>query len=62
MSAYWQPSVVNYLGRVSKDCILEAARQGVSEAAAENLSSSRTGLWPKPQRSGLRVRADFRKC
>ena len=39
MRANWQPTVANYLGRVSKERILEAVREGVSKEAAENLSS-----------------------
>lgn len=31
MTAYWQPSAANYLGRVSKEHILEAVREGASE-------------------------------
>jgi ParB family chromosome partitioning protein len=37
MTTYWQPTVDAYLGRVSKDRILEAVREGVSASAADNL-------------------------
>lgn len=37
MSAYWQPSVTNYFGRVSKERILEAVRDGVSVEAAKRI-------------------------
>jgi ParB family chromosome partitioning protein len=38
MAAHWQPTPQNYLGRVSKDRILEAVREGVSKDAADNLA------------------------
>jgi ParB family chromosome partitioning protein len=39
MRPQWRPTVQNYLGRVSKDRILEAVREGVSPEAATNLAS-----------------------
>lgn len=39
MAAVWTPTTANYLGRVSKDRILEAVREGVSKEAADNLAS-----------------------
>jgi ParB family chromosome partitioning protein len=39
MASVWTPTAANYLGRVSKDRILEAVREGVSKEAAENLAS-----------------------
>jgi ParB family chromosome partitioning protein len=39
MRAYWKPTVTGYLGRVTKERILEAVHQGVSKAAADNLAS-----------------------
>jgi ParB family chromosome partitioning protein len=39
MAEVWTPTAANYLGRVSKDRILEAVREGVSKEAAENLAS-----------------------
>jgi ParB family transcriptional regulator, chromosome partitioning protein len=38
MAALWSPTETNYLGRVSKERILEAVREGVSKEAAENLA------------------------
>jgi ParB family chromosome partitioning protein len=38
MTQWWQPTAGNYLGRVSKQRILEAVAEGVSPEAAENLS------------------------
>jgi ParB family chromosome partitioning protein len=38
MAAHWQPTTANYLGRVSKQRILEAVSEGVSKQAAENLA------------------------
>jgi len=38
MAQWWQPAAGNYLGRVSKQRILEAVAEGVSPEAAENLS------------------------
>jgi ParB family chromosome partitioning protein len=39
MALCWRPTSANYLGRVSKDRILEAVAKGVSKEAAENLST-----------------------
>jgi ParB family transcriptional regulator, chromosome partitioning protein len=39
MAQVWTPTAANYLGRVSKERILEAVREGVSKEAAENLAS-----------------------
>jgi ParB family chromosome partitioning protein len=39
MAAIWKPTVANYLGRVSKDRILEAVREGVSAQAAKSIES-----------------------
>jgi ParB family transcriptional regulator, chromosome partitioning protein len=41
MSTYWQPTVENYLGRVSKERICEAVREGVSDDAAKNIATLR---------------------
>ncbi|MDH2384270.1 ParB/RepB/Spo0J family partition protein [Bradyrhizobium sp. CER78] len=38
MAGYWRPTVGSYLGRVTKACIIEAVREGVSDEAAERLS------------------------
>jgi ParB family chromosome partitioning protein len=38
MLAYWQPTAASYFGRVSKDRILQAVREGVSGQAAENIA------------------------
>jgi hypothetical protein len=37
MTAYWQPTATGYFGRVSKERIVEAVRDGVSEQAAQNI-------------------------
>jgi ParB family transcriptional regulator, chromosome partitioning protein len=37
MTRYWQPSAANYLGRVSKQRILEAVREGGEEDAAQQI-------------------------
>jgi ParB family chromosome partitioning protein len=37
MAAYWQPTATGYFGRVSKERIVEAVRDGVSKQAAENI-------------------------
>jgi ParB family chromosome partitioning protein len=39
MASIWQPTVANYLGRISKDRILEAVREGVSPQAAKSLEN-----------------------
>jgi ParB family chromosome partitioning protein len=37
MKAYWQPTATSYFGRVSKERIVEAVRDGVSKQAADNI-------------------------
>lgn len=39
MTAYWQPTAESYFGRVAKERILEAVREGVTEAAAANIAA-----------------------
>ena len=39
MASVWTPTVANYLGRVSKERILEAVREGVSKEVAGHLAS-----------------------
>jgi ParB family chromosome partitioning protein len=38
MTAVWKPTAPSYFGRVSKDRILEAVREGVSVQAADNIA------------------------
>ncbi len=38
MTATWKPTAASYLGRVSKERILEAVREGVSSEAADNIA------------------------
>jgi len=38
MTAYWQPTAANYLNRVSKERIVEAVREGASEAEAKAIA------------------------
>jgi len=38
MTAYWQPTAANYLGRVSKERILEAVREGASDIEARGIA------------------------
>jgi ParB family chromosome partitioning protein len=37
MATYWQPTATSYFGRVSKERIVEAVRDGVSKQAADNI-------------------------
>jgi ParB family chromosome partitioning protein len=39
MTAYWQPTAASYFGRVSKERIVEAVREGASEQAAQNIAA-----------------------
>jgi ParB family chromosome partitioning protein len=39
MTRYWQPTAASYFSRVSKERILEAVREGVSEQAAREIAS-----------------------
>lgn len=36
---YWQPTAASYFGRVSKERIVQAVREGVSPQAADNIAS-----------------------
>ena len=38
MSRYWQPTTANYLGRVSKELVIEAVREGAGEGAARQVT------------------------
>jgi ParB family chromosome partitioning protein len=38
MAAYWQPTAARYFGKVSKERIVQAVREGASEKAAENIA------------------------
>jgi ParB family transcriptional regulator, chromosome partitioning protein len=38
MKAYWQPTTVSYFGRIGKERIVQAVREGASEQAAENIA------------------------
>jgi len=38
MVAYWQPTASSYFGRVSKERIVQAVRESVSEQAAQNIA------------------------
>jgi ParB family chromosome partitioning protein len=39
MTAYWQPTAASYFGRVSKERIVQAVREAVSDQAAKNIAS-----------------------
>ncbi|WP_375414995.1 ParB/RepB/Spo0J family partition protein [uncultured Bradyrhizobium sp.] len=39
MASHWRPTATNYLGRVSKERILQAVAEGVSKEAADNLAT-----------------------
>jgi ParB family transcriptional regulator, chromosome partitioning protein len=43
MAATWTPTVANYLGRVSKERIAEAVREGASAQAAANIAQLKKG-------------------
>jgi hypothetical protein len=43
MTAYWQPTATSYLGRVAKERILEAVREGVSPDAAKRIANMKKG-------------------
>jgi ParB family chromosome partitioning protein len=42
MTSYWQPTATGYFGRVSKERIVEAVREGVSGQAADNIAHEET--------------------
>jgi ParB family chromosome partitioning protein len=41
MTGYWKPTAAGYFGRVSKERILEAVREGVSAQAAQNIAGAK---------------------
>jgi ParB family chromosome partitioning protein len=43
MHAHWSPTSAAYLGRVTKERILEAVREGVSKESADNIASLKKG-------------------
>lgn len=43
MTAYWQPTAVSYFSRVSKERIVQAVREGLSEQAANNIAAKKKG-------------------
>ena len=38
MTAYWQPTASTYFGRVSKERIVQAVREGASEQEAQKIA------------------------
>jgi ParB family chromosome partitioning protein len=38
MTAYWQPTAASYFGRVSKERIVSAVREGASDQAAQKIA------------------------
>jgi ParB family transcriptional regulator, chromosome partitioning protein len=69
MTGYWRPTVRTYLGRITKARILEAVREGVSDEAADRMTSMKkqgmaeaaeqvlagTGWLPAPLRTARAV-------
>jgi ParB family transcriptional regulator, chromosome partitioning protein len=43
MAAYWQPTAATYFGRISKERIIQAVREGVSEDAAKRIATMKKG-------------------
>ncbi len=41
MAAYWQPTAASYFGRVSKERIVGAVREGASDQAAQKIAGMR---------------------
>jgi ParB family chromosome partitioning protein len=56
MASVWTPTAANYLGRVSKERILEAVREGVSKEAAENLASMKKSAMAEAAEQRLKDR------
>jgi ParB family transcriptional regulator, chromosome partitioning protein len=38
MTAYWQPTAASYFGRVSKERIIQAVLEGISDQAAQKIA------------------------
>jgi hypothetical protein len=52
MMRYWQPTAARYPGRVSKELIAEALREGLSDEDVPRLiAGSRSRLWSSVPRS-----------
>lgn len=56
MASVWTPTAANYLGRISKERILEAVREGVSKEAAENLASMKKSAMAEAAEQRLKDR------
>jgi ParB family transcriptional regulator, chromosome partitioning protein len=56
MASVWTPTAANYLGRVSKERILEAVREGVSKEAAENLATMKKAAMAEAAEQRLKDR------
>jgi ParB family chromosome partitioning protein len=56
MASVWTATAANYLGRVSKERILEAVREGVSKEAAENLATMKKAAMAEAAEQRLKDR------
>lgn len=62
MSRYWQPTVGNYLGRVSKERILEAVREGLDDDASRRIVILKNRQWPNAPSNCWPEEAGYRPC
>lgn len=53
MTAYWQPTAASYFGRVSKERIVQAVRDGASAQAADNIASMKKQAMVEAAESAL---------
>jgi ParB family chromosome partitioning protein len=53
MAAYWQPTAASYFGKVSKERIVQAVREGVSEDAAKRIATMKKGAMTEAAEAAL---------
>jgi ParB family transcriptional regulator, chromosome partitioning protein len=53
MAAYWQPSAASYFGKVSKERIVQAVREGVSDDAANRIATMKKGAMAESAEAAL---------
>lgn len=57
MTAYWQPTAASYFGRVSKERIVQAVREGVSDRVADNICSMKKQAMAEAAEAALQSKA-----
>jgi ParB family chromosome partitioning protein len=56
MAAYWQPTAAGFFGRVSKERIVQAVREGASVQAAENIARMKKPAMAEAAEAALKAK------